>query len=209
MGRSGYTRQIRIAAIDRALRVFSCGNISLGFQQRVSGWMSSASRVVVCLLFLAAVCGAVLPLPGWRMEQAQEDRLTHLQSQFEHENDPVRKAKALSKLQSAQFDRARKIAGEGQAEEALRVLEQYRDEVRTVSAALDASGIDAEKRPDGFKQLQISLRQSIRQLKDLSLSLPSEQRNPFEAILQELESINKRLLHRLFPRQPGHKKSSD
>ena len=140
---------------------------------------------------------------------AQNARLTRLQAQFSHENDPVRKAKALSKLQEEQFDLAQKSADAGHADQALHFIEQYRDEVRAVHAALQATGINAEKRPHGFKQLQISLRESIRELNDLSLSLPVDERSPFETIRQELEGINKQLLHQLFPRQPGQKKAEE
>ncbi len=140
-------------------------------------------------------------------QPAAQDRLAHLQAQFERESDLVHKAKTLSKLQEAEFDAARREANAGRIEQALRLVEQYRDALRSVHAALVGTGINAEKKPAGFKQLEISVRESIRELNDISLALSLDQRSPFDAVRSELEEIQGQLLKELFPRQPGKKKS--
>jgi len=148
----------------------------------------------------AAGAALLLSVPGVVPNQA---RLEELRAQFNHESDPVHKAKILPKLGDAQFELIRKEANADNDAEALRVLQEYRDDVRSVLAALKASGLDAEKKPAGFKQLQIHVRKSIRQLKERILQLPYEQRDPFEAIRRELEQVDKELIDMLFPRQPG------
>jgi hypothetical protein len=134
-----------------------------------------------------------------------QDRVAELQAQFNRETDPVRKAKILPKLGDAQFDSARGETDAGRYAQALKIIEEYRDEVKTAEAALKASGIDAERKPAGFKQLQIHIRKSVREIEQTILALPDAERPPFEAVRQQLMGIEKGLIDMLFPRQPEKK----
>ena len=154
---------------------------------------SSARRLIA----LAALSSFLLP-----GERGQEN-IAALQAQFRGENDPVRKVKVLSKLGDAQFQLMRKETDAGNYAQALQALEDYRDEVGAAEAALKATGVDPERRPRGFKQLQIHVRKSLREVDQTILALPSEQRPPFEAIHRELLRVEKELIDLLFPRQPG------
>ena len=115
-------------------------------------------------------------------------------------SDPVRKAKALTKLGDAQLNLANQETDAGNFAQALKIFQQYRDEVKTAHAALKASGIDAERRPNGFKQLQMHVRKAIREIGQTTLAVPVEQRKPFEATREELLHIEKELIDMLFPR---------
>ena len=53
---------------------------------------------------------------------------------------------------------ARKLLKDDQNISSLHTLEQYRDEVHETVTALNGMGVDAERKPAGFKELQISLR---------------------------------------------------
>ncbi len=132
-----------------------------------------------------------------------QNHIAELQTQFNRENDPVRKVKVLTKLGDAQFELMRKETDDGNYAQALRTLEGYRDEVRTAEAALKATGADAERKPGGFKQLQIHVRKSLREVDQTIMALPDSQRPPFEAVRQDLSRIDKELIDLLFPRQPG------
>ena len=132
-----------------------------------------------------------------------QDRIAELQAQFNRENDPVRKAKVLPRLGDAQLNLVRKETDAGHYTQALKIIEEYRDEVKAAEAALKASGVDPERKPAGFKQLQIHVRKSLREIEQTVLVVPDEQRPAFEAIRQELMGIEKELIDLLFPRQPG------
>ncbi|HEX2711050.1 MAG TPA: hypothetical protein VHM88_02345 [Candidatus Acidoferrales bacterium] len=132
-----------------------------------------------------------------------QNRIAELQSQFKRESDPVRKAKTLTKLGDAQLELARRETDAGHADRALQLIEEYRDEAKIAEAALKASGLDAERQPAGFKQLQIHVRKSVREIEQTIQALPDEERPPFEVIRQELMHIDKELVDLLFPRQPG------
>jgi len=154
----------------------------------------SSARRLIALAALSAFL-----LPGER----RQENIAALQAQFRGENDPARKVKILSKLGDAQFQLIRKETDAGNYAQALQALEDYHDEVSTAEAALKATGVDAERKPRGFKQLQIHVRKSLREVDQTILALPNEQRPPFEAIRRDLLRVDKELIDLLFPRQPG------
>ena len=132
-----------------------------------------------------------------------QDRLAQFQNQFRRETDPVRRAKLLPHLADAEFEAIHTDMEAGEVEKALRILENYRDEVVSAKKALDATGVNAERKPAGFKELQISVRQSLRRLSDVLTEMTVDQQEPFEAVRKDLEVINQGLIRELFPRQPG------
>jgi hypothetical protein len=146
-------------------------------------------------LAVLSLCGA-LGVPA-----RAEDSRSKYQGQYEAESDPVRKAKILAKLAPLEISEARANIRAEKEEQALAVLEKYRDEVGETAQALTATGVDAQRRPAGFKELQISLRESMRHLDDLILSLPVDKRQFFQAVRSDLSATQTLLFDALFP--PG------
>jgi hypothetical protein len=138
-----------------------------------------------------------------------QDRTAELRSRFAQESNPVRKAKLMPRLGEAEFREMRNHLAEGRLPDALAALERYRAEVQACQKGLDATGIDAEKHPAGFKQLQISLRESLRRLDHLLVGLTADEQAPFLAVGNDLDQINRHLFHQLFPRQPAPEASAE
>ena len=159
--------------------------------------MAIVGRSLCHVLLAGALAGLLLP------GALAQNQVAELQGQFNRENDATRKVKILTKLGDAQFALMRKETGEGKYEQALRTLEEYRDEVRTAETALKATGADAERKPGGFKQLQIQVRKGLREIDQTILAMPDEQRRPFDTVRRDLLLIDKELIDMLFPRQPG------
>ena len=136
---------------------------------------------------------------------ASQQKLEELRANYHAESDPVRRAKALTKLGDEKFAVLRRELAAENYEAAHRLARQYLEAVRSTSDALKASGRNAEKKPDGFKQLQMHVRGSTRRLSEAILSMPSDERAPFAEIRSELEKIDRELLSLLFPRQPGRR----
>ena len=118
---------------------------------------------------------------------AAQDRLAEELAKYQSESDPVRKARALAKLGDEQVDLAK---------------EQYRDEVRATVAALKGTGVDAERKPAGFKELQISLRETIRRIDELIFTLNVDKRPFFREVRNDLFVDQNELIDDLFPRRP-------
>jgi hypothetical protein len=117
----------------------------------------------------------------------------------------VQKAKDVIRQGDTQLEKMRQEIRNENYDAALRVFQEYRDAIKSAHASLKASGRDAEKKPSGFKNLQIHIRQNIPRLEQTILGVPVEQREPFEVIRKELDKIDRELIDALFPRQPSKK----
>lgn len=161
--------------------------------------MISVPSIVQKLMAAVLLAGLFSPLV------AAKDRLDKDLEKYQQETDPVHKARALAKLAKPQIDLARKQLNAGDDVASLHTLKLFRDECRETFAALKATGINAEKKPSGFKQLQIAIRKSIYSLDDLIVVLPVDKRIFFRAVRTDLMNIQNQLIDALFPRAPLRK----
>jgi hypothetical protein len=132
-------------------------------------------------------------------ELAAQDSLAKFEAQYELERDPVAKAKLLAKSGRLELDQVRADLKTDNEEQALSDLEHYRDEVESSVKGLSSAGLNAEKHPGGFKELQISLRQTLRRVDDVISSLPYDKRPWFQAVRSDLAKSQATLMDDLFP----------
>ncbi len=151
------------------------------------------------LLRVAGIALAISAAPGTMQTQ---DRTAEFRAKFAHQTDPIQKAKLLPQLGDAEFQEIQKETGAGNLSVALDILREYHDEAQACEKALDGTGRDPEKHPNGYKQLQISVRESLRRLDDLLVGLSAEEQKPFLDIRNNLDEMNRQLIHELFPRRP-------
>jgi len=136
---------------------------------------------------------------------AQEYHTTEQwRAKFEHEADPVHKAKLLLPLGESEFKDAESALANDKAAESLDILKKYLDEAQSCEKALEEKFPDAEKHSNGYKQLQISLRGSLRRLDAMIVGLNEDDRKPFVEIRGQLDEIDRHLIHILFPKQPAN-----
>lgn len=128
--------------------------------------------------------------------------INDLLSRFEHDSNPIHRAKLMPKLGDAEFAAVRKDVDDGDVPAAVQVLQKFRDQARECMKDLDALGTDAEKHPNGFKELQISLRETLRRLDALMGDLTRDEQDQFAGLRKEIDSMNKHVIRELFPRQP-------
>jgi hypothetical protein len=155
----------------------------------------------IALLFFAYA--ASVPCVSLISAAMQPQNTTEgFRTKFTHENDPVHKARILIQLGDAEFRDIQKEVGADNAPGALVILQQYRDEAQVCQKDLEASGRDPEKHPNGFKELQISLRESLRRLDNIIADLSGDEQKSFRDVRQDLEQMDLKLIHQLFPRRP-------
>jgi hypothetical protein len=154
--------------------------------------MKVPARIRTAVIAAIALC---VPL-------AAQDRLGEDLARYQHETDPVRKSRALARLGEDQVDLAKKQLKADDEVASLHTLEQYRDEVHDMVSVLHGTGVDAEKKPAGFKELQISLRETIRRIDDLILTLNVDKRPFFRVVRNDLFMDQNELIDELFPRKP-------
>lgn len=146
--------------------------------------------VVAGLLLLALVAS----LSG-------QDRIADLRARFEHETNPIQKAKQMPELGEAEFQRIREAVEGDRGPIALKGLQEYQAQVDTCVKGLDGLKIDAAKHPSGYKQLQISVQESLRRIDALLPPMTSDEQAPFLEIRKSLDDVNRRLIEQLFPQQ--------
>jgi hypothetical protein len=151
------------------------------------------------LLFPALLM--LLSVPAYSSRSGNQDPLEKGWSQYSLNNNPVERAKILSRLAPRQMSSIRELVSNDQADKALSSLQRFRDAVAETTNSLTAGGIDASKRPNGFKELQISLRTFLHKLDDVTLSLQQDARPAYQAARTDLESAENALIEALFPKQ--------
>jgi hypothetical protein len=142
--------------------------------------MASPSRyfaAALIVLGLAPGAGAqgLAPAPA-RQPDSEPDLLGRL----EREQNPVKKAKYQVRLGRIKL---------------LQALGRMKGSWQT----LRDSGRRAVRQPQGFKELDIALREDARRLEDLKHHVPYTDRDPVEKVAQEVERIRAEVLHALFP----------
>jgi hypothetical protein len=149
---------------------------------------------------------AVVMVPIRTLRAANDDVKT-LQSRFDRETNSIHKAKLLEKLGDAQLEETRRASQASDFKTIGFVMEKYRDNARAAVDALKKDHRDAEHHTSGFKQLQIHVHKSLREVDEVLVIAPDEFRPPLEIVRRDLANIDDELLELLFPRHPNDKKA--
>ena len=150
-----------------------------------------------------AILVATIPVGTIR---AKTDDVNALQARFDRETNSVRKAKLLEKLGDAQLESTRRASQANDYKTIGFVMEKYRDNARAAIEALKKDHRDAEHHTSGYKQLQIHVHKSLREVDETLVVAPDEYRPPLEVVRRDLANMDDELLELLFPRHPIEKK---
>jgi hypothetical protein len=131
-----------------------------------------------------------------------QDRTAELRARFQSEPDAVRKAGLVAQLADAEFRDMHAKIDAGDLAAAAEIAEHVRDEAAASKKALDAKHRDVEAHPEGYKKLEISVRESVRRLDDILVSLAKDDQKPLAEIRAELETLDREMIHQLFPKRP-------
>ena len=128
-------------------------------------------------------------------DQTEEELLQRIQS----EQNPVKKAKDEIKAARLKLTEVQDAYSQGHIEDGVKLLGAYVDEMKTSWKFLQDSGRKASKQPDGFRELEIALREDVRSLQDLARIVSYFDRPPLEKAGQELDRMRNEVLQSLFP----------
>jgi hypothetical protein len=145
---------------------------------------------------------AVLTIVLVSSSAVAQDRVPELRARFQKEADPVRKAKMLPRLADAQFSEIQNQIAAGNLSDAAAIASEVRDEAHAAQEGLDGKKRDPEQHPDGYRQLQISVRESVRRLDDILIGQVADDQKPFQEIRDDLDKMDRQLIHQLFPKGP-------
>lgn len=160
-------------------------------------------------LLIARMCMATLLFTSPAQSAKTLRNLSKAQERYDKAENAVDRAKAVKALGREEYIAARQALEAGDQQAALQYLQDYNERASRAHDELDKMHVDAEKHSNGFRQLQISVRERSRELRDLVGRVTYDQRKPFEALQKDLDELNQRLILELFPRRAKKDKNSD
>jgi hypothetical protein len=145
--------------------------------------------------------GGIALLAGSFLATAATDKLSDLQARFAHETNSVQKARLLAKLSAAQFEETRRLEKAGDFNSVGLLWEKYRDDARSTFEALKKQHPDAERHSNGYRELEVGLREGIREIDQTRIIAPPEFRPPLMIVRGDLATMDDEVLRMLFPRR--------
>jgi hypothetical protein len=154
------------------------------------------------VLYVSLSVVAVLCPGSWAQGfDTEQQLLARLQS----EQNPVKKAKDEIKLSKLKLIQVHDAYVQGHVEEGTKLLGTFLDEIKTSWKLLQDSGRKASRQPEGFRELEIALREDVRALHDLGPTVSYFDRGPLLNAEKELDQMRIEVLNELFPGGKGHK----
>ena len=150
---------------------------------------------------IAASCVFMVPCAVAGKLPTEKEKLADLQARFDKESNAVHKAKLLTRLSAAQFDETRRLEKLGDFNSVGLLWEKFRDNARVTLEGLKKQVHDAERHVGGYRELEIGLREGIRELEQTMLLVPPEYRPPLDIVRADLSTMDDEVLRLLFPRR--------
>ncbi len=148
------------------------------------------------VLWVWLVCmGILVPVSCAKGSDTEEQLRERMQS----EQNPVKKAKVEIKLAHLKLIQVHDAYVQGHVEEGAKLLGTFLDEISNSWKLLQSSGRKASRQPEGFRELEISLRENARALQDLDPTVSYYDRAPLLNAQKELDQMRLDVLNELFP----------
>lgn len=147
---------------------------------------------------IVAVALAIATAPCFldARHQATEQELL---ARIARETNLPKKARLQAQLATLKLDQAAEAFDHDQYASGRNLLQEYMGWVGKAWSGLEQSGRDATRKPQGFKYLDITLRENVRALADLAERTPYEDRGAIEAIAKSADAVHSRVIAALFP----------
>lgn len=166
--------------------------------------MSSSAR-----LFIAFVCFAVMVQPfAYSMPRHNKDKEYKLTQKIEREKNPGKKARLQMRLARLKLNQANAAYNHRNFIEGKILIQEYLKEVKISWATLQNAHNAMRKHARAFMDLEISLREDDRLLRDMQRSIPYPESESIKQVAGESSVIHTQVLEALFPDGYRHKKRS-
>jgi hypothetical protein len=146
--------------------------------------------------------GAANPGPSRDTEQ-------NLQLRLQRATKPVKKAQYEIRLARLKLTEAIDAFDKRDADKARELLAAYLAHIRSAWQLLQSSGRNAFRHPEGFKELDIALREDGRLLEDLGHHLSYYERSAVDKTAEEIEQIRADVIKALFSPVRARDKGSE
>ncbi|HEV2499071.1 MAG TPA: hypothetical protein VGY31_05775 [Terriglobia bacterium] len=132
-------------------------------------------------------------------EARRQDTTADLQARIQREKNPVKKAKLQIRLGRLEVGQAADAYNHQQIPQGQKLLSESTTVMGNAWDLLKSTGRNPAKKPDGFMQLEICLREETRALNQLRRRIFYLNRNPVDSALKTLNQMHSQVLVGLFP----------
>ena len=153
---------------------------------------SWARSLPVCLVILS------LASPLLARDTKLERQYQGQQAKLRRQGNTVKKVKILIKMSAIDLEVVSRRVRGGLYTDADRILERYAGTVARAERVLKDSQRDPQRKPAGFKHLEISLRKQLRQLTDLRDLYPFDRQQVIDRTIACAETVKRRMIAALF-----------
>lgn len=160
------------------------------------GGMKQVVTFPIVLLLTGALALAKVPTSS---SEARLKELERERTKLEKTSDPVDRAKIGIKISEILLENVGDSVRQGDFAQMETNLTEYTETIQSAHQALVDSGRNASKKPGGFKDLEMALRQHVRKFEDFARSLNLQRRVPLEQTKDVAVGIRDKLLKALFP----------
>ena len=157
--------------------------------RRCRRWFRS---LPVCLVILS------LAIPVLARDTKLERQYQGQQGKLRRQGNSVKKVKILIRMSAIDLEIVSRGVRRGSYSEADRILERYAGTVGRAERVLKDSKRDPQRKPGGFKHLEISLRKQLRQLSDLRDLYPFDRQQVIDRAIACAEAVKQRMIAALF-----------
>lgn len=158
---------------------------------------ASCLAVVLAVLSISSCAGR--PNVFGESRDARLVRLDEERARLASATDPVDRTRIQIRISDLMISFMGDAAADGDIERVEARMAEYRTAILDAHNTMVSSGRDPTGNVAGFQDLEIALRQQIRQLSDISTSLALAYREPIESLIEEMTGIRNELLDALFP----------
>ncbi len=161
---------------------------------------SEGSRGLRGRLRSLPVCLAILSLavPALALDNKLERKYQGQQGKLRRQGNSVKRVKILIRMSAIDLEMVSRRVRRGLLSEADRILERYSATVSRAEQVLEDSKRDPQRKPAGFKHLEISLRKQLRQLADLRALYPFDRQQAIDRTIACAEAVKQRMIGALF-----------
>lgn len=146
----------------------------------------------VCLVVLS------LAVPVLARDIKLERKYQGQQAKLKRQGNSVKRVKILIRMSAMDLEMVSRRVRGGLYSEADRILERYAGNVGRAERVLKDSKRDPQRKPGGFKHLEISLRKQLRQLTDLRDLYPFDRQQVIDRTIACAEAVKQRMIAALF-----------
>ncbi len=167
----------------------------------IEAMKATTPSLILLLVFSISSCAVVRTTPLRAQFDKRLQQLEREKDKLRRQSDPVDRTKTQIKISDLLLSLVSDAIRVNDFEMMEARLDDYVSAIQDAHQTMVKTGRDAHQKSKGFKELEIALRQQVRQLEDIARGLAFDQRDPVEKAKEEAANIRDELLKALFGEQ--------